>query len=488
MRICHITSELAPLAKVGGLADVLAALPKELLAMGHEVQVYLPLYRTVREKNLPLTPDPALHGIPMQLGRHELRYSIAAVKLPGSELDVRLVDCPPLYDRPGVYTQDADEHLRFLLLTRAAIECCQRTQWAPDVLHCHDWQTALGPLYLKTTYAWDRLFERTRTALTIHNLGHQGVFPSSVLPDLQLGDAARHLSQSDLRDGKINFLKTGIAYADALTAVSPTYAQEIQTERHGVGLDGLLRQRAANLVGILNGVDTAEWDPQKDKNLTARYSLKSLYRKEKNKEQLVTELGLEYVAGVPLVGVVTRLSAQKGIELIEPVITELMRERDLRFVALGSGEPKLEELMQSIQARFPGKACFWRGFNEKLAHRIEAGADLFLMPSLYEPCGLNQMYSMRYGTPPVVRATGGLADTVTQFDPRTGAGTGFVFEHFTVEGLRWALRRALDVYEDKKAWKKLQANGMAIDFSWGNAAAQYVEFYRRIAATAEARR
>jgi len=374
------------------------------------------------------------------------------------------------------------------MLTRAAIECCQRTQWAPDVLHCHDWQTALAPVYLRSVYAGDRLFERTRTVLTLHNLGHQGTFPSGVLNDLSLGDGAKHLHQRDLGEGRIGFLKTGIAYADALTTVSPTYASEIQTERLGMGLDGLLRQRASSLVGILNGVDTNEWDPSSDQHLTTRYSAKSLWRKEKNKEQLCRDLGLEYEPGVPLVGIVSRLSAQKGIELVEAVVSGLLRERDLRFVALGSGEPRLEEMLLGIQARHPGKACFWRGFNEKLAHRIEAGADVFLMPSLYEPCGLNQMYSMRYGTPPVVRATGGLADTVTHFDPRTGAGTGFVFEHFTVDGLRWALRVALGVYEDKKAWKKLQANGMATDFSWSHAAGEYEQFYRRIASAAEARR
>jgi len=480
MRIAHITSELAPLAKVGGLADVLAALPRELVARGHDVQVYLPLYRRVHESGLALTPDPELQDLPLQLGRHVLRYSISTVRPPGSDLAVRLVDCPALYDRAGVYTQDADEHLRFILLTRAAIECCQRTQWAPDILHCHDWQSALAPLYLKTVYAWDRLFERTRTVLTLHNLGHQGTFGTGVLDDLGLGDGAKRLHQRDLADGRIGFLKTGIAYADALTTVSPTYAIEIQSEQLGMGLDGLLRQRAAHLVGILNGIDTQEWDPSKDPHLAMRYSARSLWRKEKNKEQLHRELGLEYTPGVPLVGIVSRLTAQKGLELVGPVVSELLRERELRFVALGSGEPRLEEMLQSMQARHPGKACFWRGFNEKLAHRIEAGADLFLMPSLYEPCGLNQMYSMRYGTPPVVRATGGLADTVTQFDPRSGEGTGFVFEHYTTDGLRWALGVALAVYDDQRAWKKLQANGMATDHSWNHAAGEYEQFYGRI--------
>jgi len=488
MRICFVTSELAPLAKVGGLADVSAALPRELRSMGHDVQVYLPLYRRVREAGLPLTPDPTLTSAPLRLGRRTVQYSIVTARVPGTELDVRLVDCPALYDRPGIYTQDDDEHLRFLLLTRAAIECCQRQRWAPDILHCHDWQTALAPLYLRTVYHQDSLFERTRTVLTIHNLGYQGTFDAGTLPDLGLGDGARLLHQEDLMAGRIGFLKTGLAYADALTTVSPTYAREIQTEHLGMGLDGLLRQRAGSLVGILNGVDTTAWDPRTDRHLSARYSEKSLWRKEKNKESLLKSLGLEYTKGVPVVGIVSRLSAQKGIELIEPTLSELLGERDVRFVALGNGEPRLEQLLQSIQARFPGRACFFRGFSDELAHRIEGGADIFLMPSLYEPCGLNQMYSMRYGTAPVVRATGGLADTVSPFDPATGEGTGFVFEHFTADGLRWALRLALKVYDDPKQWRRLQINGMTADFSWGGRARQYEELYRSIASPAEAPR
>jgi starch synthase len=488
MRICYVTSELAPLAKVGGLADVSGALPRELQGLGHDLRVYLPLYRRVRESGVTLAPDPRMREVSIQLGRRTLRYAIFTTTLPGSDLEVRLVDCPALYDRPGVYTQDDDEHLRFLLLTRAAIDGCQLAQWSPDILHCHDWQTALAPLYLKTVYAWDRLFERTRSVLTIHNLGYQGTFSAGILPDLGLGDGTRMLHQEDLRAGKIGFLKTGLAYADVLTTVSPTYAREIQTEKLGMGLDGVLRQRTNALVGILNGVDATEWSPRTDRHLTARYSEKSLWRKEKNKQSLLEDLGLEYTKGVPVVGIVTRLSAQKGIELLDPTLPDLLRERDLRFVALGSGEPRLEQLLQGIQARYPGRACFYRGYSDALAHRIEGGADLFLMPSMYEPCGLNQMYSMLYGTAPVVRATGGLADTVRPFDPATGEGTGFVFDHFTTDGLRWALRHGLRVYENAKAWRQLQINGMTSDFSWGERARQYEDLYRRIAATAEAPR
>jgi starch synthase len=442
----------------------------------------------VREVKPPLTLGGPTESRTLVLGRRSFRYAIVTTRLPGSDFEVRLIDCPELYDRPEVYTQDADEHVRFLMLTRAAMEDCRHTEWAPDLLHCHDWQTALAPLFVKTIYGADPLFERTRTVLTIHNLGYQGVVAAAALPDLALGEGARLLHQRDLHDGTINFLKTGLAYADALTTVSPTYAREIQTDRLGMGLDGVLRQRAGSLIGILNGIDTEEWDPRTDRHLAARYSEKSLWRKEKNKEWLLNNLGLPYTKGVPIVGIVARLSAQKGIELLEPTLPNLLRERDLRFVALGSGEPRLEQVLLRIQAEFPGRACFYRGFSEKLAHAIEGGVDLFLMPSIYEPCGLNQMYSMRYGTAPVVHATGGLADTVRHFDPATGQGNGFVFEHPTSAGLDWALRRGLDVFDDAKAWRRLQLNGMAEDFSWGERARQYVDLYQSLTVTAEAPR
>ena len=482
MRIAYLTSELAPWAKTGGLGDVSAALPPELQKLGHEVRVFLPLYARVR---VAAAPGPALERAVLRLGALRIEYGVAIARLPGTDLDVWLIDCPPLYERPGIYTQDDDEHLRFLTLTCAALDSCRRSEWTPDIVHAHDWQTALAPLYLKSVYRGATAFARTRTVLTIHNLGYQGVFGAEVKEDLGLGEAEGLLHQDDLRAGRLGFLKSGLAYADALSTVSPTYAREIQTERYGMGLDGVLRQRARDLVGILNGIDVAEWNPRTDKHLTSHYSEKSLGRKETNKEKLLASLGLEYAKRVPVVGIVSRLTAQKGIELLESVIPEVMGETDLRFVALGSGEPRLEHMLQTIQQRFPGRACFFRGFNEALAHQIEAGADLFLMPSLYEPCGLNQMYSMRYGTAPVVRATGGLADTVHPFDPATGEGTGFVFEHYTQDGLRWALRRGLQVYGDARAWRKLQTNGMAVDFSWTTSARRYQELYERVAATAE---
>jgi starch synthase len=476
LKVLFITAEAAPFAKTGGLADVSSALPQALTALGHDVRVVLPLYPRVREQAKDLVPE-GVAPIWIEAGRAHFECAIARATFPGSALPVWFVHCPPLFDRPSIYTSDADEHVRFSVLTRAAIELAQRWQWAPDVVHAHDWHTALAPLYLKTAYAWDRLFEHTTSLYTIHNLGHQGVFGSGAITDLGLGDAARFLNQDDVRDGRVNFMKTGIAYAHMVSTVSPTYAREIQTEAYGFGLHDLLRARAGSLVGILNGIDEKAWNPRTDPHLAAHYSAKSLYRKDKNKQALLASLGLSYERDVPVLGIVTRLSPQKGIELLKEPLPRLLAERDLRFVALASGDPRDEEFLRALQQAFPGKVCYWQGFNDKLAHLIEAGSDVFLMPSLYEPCGLNQMYSQRYGTVPVVRRTGGLADTVEQWDPRTGRGTGFLFDHGVPSGLDWALRTALDTYRDKKAWTTIMKNGMAREFGWSVEAPKYVALY-----------
>jgi len=482
LRIAFLTPEVAPFAKVGGLADVSAALPRELQRAGHDVRVFMPLYQRITEGGHASVPVPGLEGIPIKLGARTVSFSVRQAMLPGGDLAIHLIDCPELYARPGVYTQDADEHLRFILLTRAAIEVCQRMAFAPDVLHANDWQTGLAPLYLKSAYAWDQLFHRTRSVLTIHNLGYQGLFGASIAGDLGLGDAAHLLHQEDLRAGRIGFLKHGLLYADALTTVSPTYAREIQTEQLGMGLQDVLRRRADALTGILNGVDPSEWDPRFDPLIPQRYSEKSLWRKEKNKQALLAALGLPYDEGVPVAGIVSRLTAQKGFELLAGSLPALLEARDFRFAVLGTGEVKYEEFFARLQQRFPGKVCFYRGFSNELAHLIEAGADLFVMPSLYEPCGLNQLYSLKYGTIPVVRRTGGLADTVEPWNPATAEGTGFVFEHFTPEGLAWALGAALDAWTDRAAWRKLQKNAMARDFSWRHQAAEYVALYTRLVA------
>ncbi len=481
LKILFVTAEVAPFAKTGGLADVSASLPRYLHEAGHDVRLVMPLYPRVRERAEGLVRVETLDPVWLQMGPHRYAFSLWTAPMPGSSLPVHFIECAPLFGRDAIYTNDPDEHRRFLLLSRAAIELAQRWRWAPDVFHVHDWHAAMLPLYLRTTYAWDRLFRSSRSLLTIHNLGHQGVFGASVLSDLELGGSTARIHQEDLRAGRINFLKHGILFADRLSTVSPTYAREIQTETFGFGLHDLLRARADALTGILNGVDYDHWNPRTDPLIARRYSEKSLHGKEKNKEALLEAMNLPYSKGVPVLGVVSRLTAQKGFELVFDALPDLLGERELRFVALGSGEARYEEGFRRLQHQFPGKACFFAGYSEKLAHLIEAGSDLFVMPSLYEPCGLNQMYSLKYGTVPVVRRTGGLADTVVPFDPVTGEGTGFVFDHFTAQGLSWALHLALDVFADRKAWKTLMANGMAQDFSWAVEGPKYVALYEAMA-------
>lgn len=478
LKICFISSEVAPLAKTGGLADVASALPAHLVRQGHDLRVFLPLYSKIDTQRYEMTPVDYLRGLTLQLGSRRFGYSVFVTRLPGTALDVYCINCPELYHRPGIYTGEWDEHLRYGLLSRAALDCCQRMGWAADVVHCNDWHTGLVPLYLKTLYAWDRLFAQTKTVLTIHNLAYQGVFPSDVLGNLGLTGDWQGFDRGDLERGVVGFLKTGLLHTDVVTTVSKTYAREIQTEEHGVGLDGLLRARAATVLGIVNGIDDEVWNPETDPHLPAHYSWRNVTAgKLENKQHLLDQLKLAPGDEVPLLGVVSRLTAQKGFELCSEVLPELLRNVDARLVALGTGESRLEEFFASLQRHFPRKVCYVRGYSEPLAHLIEAASDIFLMPSRFEPCGLNQMYSQRYGSVPVVHKTGGLADTVELYDWETGEGTGFVFDHFTAQGLTWALRYALNTFAHKEAWHLLRLNGMRQDFSWKKQGAEYEQLY-----------
>ena len=473
-RIAYATSEITPFAKTGGLADVSGALPARLRRAGHDVRVFVPLHSTIELPAWDFEPVESLQDISLRFGRFGVHFSVFSALLPGEDVTVYFVHCPRLYDRPTLYTDDPDEPLRFALLSRAVLECCQRLQWAPDVVHCHDWQTALIPLYLKTLYAWDTLFAGTRTLLTIHNLGYQGVFPAEVVGPLGFGESRHLLDAGDLAAGRVNFLKTGLRHADRLSTVSPTYAREIQTEAHGFGLHELLRRRAGDLTGILNGVDEEIWNPRTDELIAARYSARSLWRKEKNKSALLTGMGLAEAKGVPTVGMITRLAGQKGVDLLVDSLPEVLEARDWRLVVLADGEARHEMFLHDLRRGFADRVAFYRGFHGELAHLIEAGADFFLMPSIYEPCGLNQMYSLLYGTVPIVRRTGGLADTVEPFDPETGKGNGIVFEHATPEAVVWALNTALDLYARPKLFKQLRANGITgADFSWDRATRAY---------------
>ncbi|MGB5249163.1 MAG: glycogen synthase GlgA [Gammaproteobacteria bacterium] len=480
LRICLTSAEFAPLAKTGGLADVTAALSDYLHQAGHDVRVLMPFYSGIDTSALVIEPVSNIQNVPIQVGSWQLHYSIDRATLPGTGMPVYLLRCPALYNRDHIYTAGSDEHLRFILLSRAAIEMCQRMQFAPHIFHCHDWHTALIPLYLRSVYAWDTLFADTRSVLTIHNIGYQGTITADLLPDLGLQGAEHHLHQDDLKIGRINFMKTGVMYAHLLTTVSPTYAREIQGATYGMGLESYLRQRMGSLIGILNGVDYAEWNPESDALIPAKFSADDISGKAVCKRKLMSELGLAGDQRQPLLGLVSRLAGQKGIDLIQSVVPELLAQRNFSFAILGSGERRYEEFFQHLQQAFPGRVCYYRGYSNKLAHWIEAGADIFLMPSLYEPCGLNQMYSLKYGTVPIVRQTGGLADSIELVDPRAGTGTGIVFEDYSNSALRWAINAALDLYQDKTLWRQIMRNGMGMDFSWQRQGALYVDLFRSL--------
>ncbi len=463
-----IASEASPFAKTGGLADVVGALPSALRSYGDEVAVLIPRYGSIDlagarrvYDHLPIHFGPAVYH--------------TAVYQAGEEYPIYLLDCPPLYDRLGLYGEAGldypDNHIRFAVLARGALAVA-RFLFRPDILHCHDWQAGLVPAYLRSTFAMDPTFIGMRTLFTIHNLGYQGLFPRTVLPEIALDPALYRLDGLEFF-GQVSFIKAGIAFADAINTVSPAYAREIQTPEYGFGLDGALRARAEVLTGILNGVDYREWSPETDPLIPANYSAANLDGKEVSKQRLLEEFGMPPEAMErPLIGIVSRFTRQKGAGLIAEVADEIVAE-DVYMIALGTGDPEYEDFFRQMAARHPLRIGVQFGFDNPLAHRIEAGADMFLMPSQYEPCGLSQIYSLRYGTVPVVRATGGLDDTI-------GEDTGFKFAEYSAPALLEAVRAAVREFADRYAWRRRMRRGMDRDFSWKASAAHYSALYRRL--------
>lgn len=478
--VCLLASEVAPFSKTGGLADVTAALTKYLHGAGHEVKLFTPWYRAIGSWPA-AQPVAGLTGLPLTVGPHRYTFSVHATALPGSGAAVLLIECPELYDRGAIYTTDADEHLRFLAFTRAVLTALRELRWAPQILHCNDWHTAFAPLFLKAQHAHDPVLGGVRTVLTIHNVGYQGTFPATQGADLGLPELT-WLHPPDLRAGYINALREGIRYADALTTVSPTHAREICSDEYGMGLQDSLRERAGVLTGILNGVDYSVWDPRIDHYLPAHYDPEHLQVKAALTRELAARLKLTVADGTPLGGIVSRLAAQKGIELLVAALPRVLATRPFAFVALGAGELRYEQALTQLAQSFPGRVAFHRGYDDELAHWIEAACDLFVMPSLYEPCGLNQMYSLRYGTVPIVRRTGGLADSVEPYDPATGTGTGILFNDFNGTALEWALGTALDLHAQAPHWSRMLANGMSRDFSWERQGGLYARLYEEVLA------
>jgi starch synthase len=482
LRICFVTSETTPYAKSGGLADVSGALLKYLQVEGHDIRLFMPAYSSIDRVRFALQPVAALQDLSLQLGAYRYGFSVLTPVEASARGRVYLIDCPACFERPGLYTTDADEHRRFLVLTHAAFLCCQRLAFAPQIMHFNDWHSAVGTLLRRTVYAWDSLFQGTRTVLTVHNIGYQGIIGAESLPELLPVAEAWRLDQLALAAGSINLLGTGLAAADLITTVSPTYAREIQSPEYGMGLEGVLRARSASVLGILNGVDYEDWDPRHDRYLPEPFDPDHLSVKAGLKQQLLQRLGLDVAGHTALIGIVSRLATQKGFDLLFDALPRLMAAREFNLVALGSGEQRYEAFFAQLTRLFPRRVHFHRGYSDELAHWIEAASDMFLMPSRYEPCGLNQMYSLRYGTVPVVRRTGGLADSVQHFDLATGQGTGVVFNDYDAQAVHWAIGTALDLYQNLSGWRRLVRNGMAQDFSWSRQAPRYIEAYQRLLA------
>jgi starch synthase len=471
LKILLTSAEVTPFAKTGGLADVAGSLPKALKRLGHDVRIAMPKYKQITEGKY-------LLDYPVEMDHHLETGIIKETRLKGSdaEIPVFLIESYKYFYREGIYGY-ADEAERFNFFSKAVLNMLPQLDYQPDIIHCNDWQSGLIPLSLKTKYAEDPFYNKIATLFTIHNLQYQGVFPKNTLRLVGLGE---EFFSAELLEfyGQVNFMKAGILYADLINTVSKKYALEIQTPEFGERLDGLLRKRAQDLYGIVNGIDYEELNPKTDKYIYSNYSADSIALKKENKKMLQQEMGLP-VNDTPLIGIITRLVDQKGLDLITDIF-DMVMNLGVQFVLLGSGEDHYQKLFAQLKMKYPRQTAANIGFNVELAQKIYAGADIFLMPSRFEPCGLSQMISLRYGTIPLVRSVGGLADTIEDYNPETDKGNGFSFKPYQAQELFSAIKRAVDMYRLKpELWKRLVERAMRSDFSWERSAGEYVEIYRK---------
>ncbi|MFO7167669.1 MAG: glycogen/starch synthase [Chloroflexota bacterium] len=479
LKILLMAAEMVPFAKTGGLADVMGALPKALRALGHDVRVALPRYSRIDGERFRLTRVGEPFPVPMDDETVEAALLETHVSAPGGDFPVYMVDNAHYFAREGIYMYDDDAD-RFIFFCRAALEGIRRLGWAPDVIHCHDWHTAIVPNWLKTIYRGDPFFADTACVYTIHNLAYQGIFGYRVL-EIAGVDEYGFIAHPDLPhlNDVVDFMGRGIYYADIVNTVSETYAEEILTPEYGEGLDPILRDRRDRLYGVLNGIDTELNNPATDPYIAAHYDATNLDGKAICKADLQREAGLPQSRTTPIISAISRLADQKGFDLIDLIIEPLLRNHDVQIVILGTGDQRYHDRLREVQARFPQQLAVFLTFNAAQAQKIYAGSDMFLMPSRSEPCGLGQMIALRYGTIPIVRTTGGLADTVRDYDPTTGEGNGFTFSSYDSMALYAAIIRALETYRHRNIWQQLMLRGMAADHSWAASARKYVNLYRR---------
>ena len=474
MKILLLAAEVVPFAKTGGLADVTGSLPPAIRELGHDIRVAMPRYGRIRPDRFHITPVPGSFPVPMDSRTEpaELMQATLANNVP-----VYLIENARYFDRDGIYVYPDDAE-RFVFFCRGAMEGMRHLGWQPDVIHCHDWHTALVPNWLKTVYANDPFFADTASVYTIHSLGYRGTFGHWVLEIAGIAEYEFVASPEGTDANQVvDFMSRGIAYADVINTVSPTYAREILTPEYGEQMDSLLRSRQERLFGILNGIDVDEFNPAADPHLDTAYTVETLNLRSRDKLALQQEAGLHQDVQTPVVGIIARLVDQKGFDLIVPMVEPMLQHLGIQFVLLGTGEQRYHEFFLDLARRYPRQASVFLTFNASLSHRIYAGADIFLMPSRFEPCGLGQMIAMRYGSVPLVRAVGGLADTVSDYDPATDQGTGFVFESYEAMSLYTAMVRAVETYRHRGIWRRLQARCMQQDFSWQTSAKKYAELY-----------
>ncbi len=479
LRVLFVTPEAVPFAKTGGLADVAGALPKYLRALGCELKVVMPYYRRVKESGLPLQYLGQVLEVP--IGDETLKADVYQGQL-GEEIPVYFIGRDEFFDREHLYGTPRGDYFdnaeRFIFFSKAALLLCQFMSFSPVIIHHHEWQTGLIPAYLRSIYQNSPLFSQTAVVFTIHNIAYQGVFKKEKFPLTGLPIEMYNPEGIEFWE-RINFMKAGIVHADVINTVSQKYSEEIQTPEFGYGLEGILRKRKGDLYGILNGVDYQDWDPSHDPYLIAPYNARDLSGKKQCKKDLLNELHLpSSLKSAPLLGMISRLADQKGFDLLAGILEELFTLR-MGFVLLGTGEQKYHDLFNQVARKYPQKAGIRIAFDDRLAHKIEGGADFFLMPSKYEPCGLNQIYSLRYGTIPIVRATGGLDDTITNYDPATRKGNGFKFVRYDAREFLNRIKAAFGYYSRPDHWKQLLQNAMTEDFSWQRSAKAYLRIYRK---------
>jgi starch synthase len=482
--VLFVSSEVYPYSKTGGLADVSNSLPQALNSLGNEVRIITPKYGPLDERRLQIHEIKRLKDIPVEVDGKSSKFNIKSSFIHGknTKAQVYLLENQDFFKNKGVYQNirtkkdfpNNDE--RFIFFCKAVLDVLEILQWKPDVIHCNDWQTGLIPAYIKTLYKDNPHIKDIKTVFTIHNLAYQGNFPKTSFKKTGMPE---EVLEKGTYDGKFSFLKTGLSYADKITTVSEKYAEEIRTDKnYSCGMEKTLESRKKDLTGILNGIDHSVWNPSYDKVITYRYTYQEIPLKYENKRELLNKYKLEFSEDVPLIGMVTRLVDQKGFDLVEKALPALMKE-DIQLIILGTGDEKYHKFLKNAKKKYGKKLIVHVGFDEELAHHIEAGCDMFLMPSKYEPCGLNQMYSLTYGTVPIVRDTGGLSDTVTDY--KKPNGNGFLFEKYDPNELVKAVKEAITVFKDKNKWYKIMRNGMALDFSWKVSAKKYMSLYSKLA-------